>query len=435
MNSYMQVNIEKTGDCARTLNIEVSAETVSEEYNRVLTGFKSQANLPGFRPGKAPQQLVQSRFHKQIMEQVRDELVPRSYREALQKEDLAVVAVLQVSEVQIEKDRPLNFNIQVEVAPEFTLPNYQGIELSKQPVEVKDEDVAQTVNQVLEQQAKYVDVEDRALESGDLAQVDFTSSVEGKTLAEIDEKAGGMGEGQDFWVRVDENAFIPEFGTDLPGATIGDTKEIAVTFPADFHLESLAGKEAAYSVTLKAIKTREMPEWDEALCAQFQVKSEEEFTERVREDLVKQAENEQTRKLEDDLAKYLLDHTELSVPASVVEQETKEAIHQIVTENSQRGMPKETLEEHKDEIYETASKNAENQVRMRYILGKIAEEEKIDVSREELDDHLAMMGQMYGMSGADLKKRVIENQRLPQIEDELRARKTIKHLVDIAKIS
>ena len=431
----MQVTIENTGDCARTLNIEIPADQVSEEYNRVLNGFRSQANIPGFRQGKAPQQLVQSRFHKQILEQVRDQLVPKSYREALEKEELSVVNVLQVSEVKLEKDAPLNFNIQVEVEPEFTLPEYKGIVLTKDAVAVTDEDVERTIGQVLEQQSKYVDVEDRVIEEGDLAKVDFESTVDGESLDSLDEKAGGMGEGKDFWVRIDENAFIPEFGTELPGVGLGETKEISVAFPEDFHLDALQGKTAEYKVTVTAIKTRELPEWDEELCKQLQVESKEEFETRVREDLVKQAENSQEGKLMDDAAKFLLDHTELSVPKSLVDQETSEAIQQIVSENAQRGMPKETLEEHKDEIYENAAKNAGNQVKMRFILAKIAEAENIAVDREELDQHLEMMGQMYGMSGADLKKRVVENQRLGNISDELRARKTLKHLVEIAKIS
>ena len=431
----MQVSIEETSACQRTLHIEVPADTVAEEYSRVLNLFKSQASVPGFRAGKAPANLVKSRFHSKIMDEVRDQLVPKSYQDAISKEELQVVSVLNVSEPKVSDKEPLKFDVEVEVQPEFDLPKYKGIALKSESADVDEAKVAETISQILDQHARYEEMDGRAVQDGDLVQVDFEGTVDGQALSELDEKASGIGKAEDFWIRTDEKGFLPEIGEGIVGVEVGKSVDVTVTFAAEFPLEALQGKVAEYKVAVKGIKEKKFPEFDEAFCSTLGVADEAEFRTRVKEDLEKQAVDGEQNRLKDEVAQFLLEKTSIEVPSSLVESRTKQTINNIVMENSQRGVSREVMEEKKDEIYDTASATALSQVKLDFILTRIAKEEKLEISAEEVEQRINELAAMYSRPVAELKKQLSEQNRLQDIQMGMLVEKTSDFILENAKIS
>ena len=208
--------------------------------------FRKFANIPGFRPGKAPEPMVEKRYGGEIDEELRKRLIPESYREALAEQKLKVVGYPQVESVEYERGRPLVYTAAVDTAPEFPLPEYKGIPLKKKPVVVKDEDIAKTLESLREQQADFVAVEGRALETGDFAVVNYSGVADGKPISELAPEAKGLGENKDFWLLISSESFLPGFCDQLVGANAGEKRQVLVDFPADFPAKTAGGQEGDF---------------------------------------------------------------------------------------------------------------------------------------------------------------------------------------------
>jgi len=430
----MQVTIEETGPCKRTLNIEVPEATVKEELSRVADMFKSQVNIPGFRKGSAPESIVRTKFGKEIKEEARDQLVPKVYQEVLSNQDFDVVTVTNVSDVVIESGQPMTFTVDVEVRPEFSLPEYKGIALEKESIEVKDDAVQETIDRILEQHVKYEDVEGREVAEGDLAQVDFEGTFEGQALEEVDEKAAGLGKAEDFWVRTDDDSFIPGLAKAVIGKSIGDSADFDATFAADFGLETMAGKTVKYKVSIKAIKEKQIPEIDEEMLKLFQVETEDELRERIKEDLTTQATQANQGRLRDGIADYLLENTTIEVPETQVTQETKHAIQSIVSENMRRGIDQSIMAEKQDEIYDNASEGAEKRVKLNYIMTHIAEENDISLNEDDVENEIARLATMYGTAPKEIRKQINDNNSMSAVKEGVLIEKTYDFLLENAKL-
>lgn len=430
----MEVTIEETGPCKRTLNIEVPADTVKEELGRVAVMFKSQVNIPGFRKGSAPDSIVRSKYAKEITEEARDQLVPKIYQEALSSQELDVVTVTNVSDVIIEHGQPMTFTVDVEVRPKFSLPEYKGIALAEEAVDVKDEAVQETIDRILEQHAKYEDVEGREVAEGDLAQVDFEGTFDGKALEEIDEKAAGLGKADDFWVRTDDDSFIPGLAQAVIGKSIGDTVEFEATFPDDFGLDALSGKSVNYTVSLKAIKEKQTPEIDEEMLKLFQVDSEDELRNRIKEDLTTQAKEADQGRLRDGIADFLLENTDIDVPETQVTQETKHAIQSIVSENMRRGIDQSVMAEKQDEIFDNASEGAKKRVKLNYIMTHIAQENEISIDDDDVELEIARLATMYGTAPKEIRKQINDNNSMPAVKEGILIEKTYDFILENAKL-
>jgi trigger factor len=246
----------------------------------------------------------------------------------------------------------------MEVAPEFTLPEYTGIPLQRNVEPVKEEEVDRLVQSVLEQFATYEEVSDRPVAQGDMAEISFEGVCEGKPISELGEEVSGLDARQDFWVRVDENAFLPEFEAGLIGKEVGTKTEIAVDFAEDFSVKALAGKKATYFVDIKGIRERKMPEMNEEMLKMLQVDSEAAFRERVRADFKKRKESQADGKLRDDLAAHLLDAVQMDVPQTALQRESSQILRDMIRDNSQRGVPEAEMMENRDKLFEAASSSA-----------------------------------------------------------------------------
>lgn len=429
----MNVTIENLSPCKRLLRIEIPAQEVDTAFNNTTQAFQKQVRLPGFRPGKAPRAMVLKKFEKDILDEVKRKLVPESYHKAIKENELKPVGYPEIEETQFAKGVALMFSATVEIAPEFELPEYKGLPAKVGNNEVTDEDVEKAINILRDRQATY-DTVDREIRESDIAVVNYTGTVDDKPIIETAPSAKGLNEQKNFWINVAEDSFIPGFGTQLMGARKGEKKTVTVTFPPDFVTTELAGKEGRFEVEIREVKERKLPEIDQAFAESYGAESAEKLREGVREDLVQELKNKKSRDTRNQVIKGLLEQLSFDLPESVVAEETRNVVYQIVQENQNRGLSQEVIEQQKDQIYAAASSGAQERVKANFIFRKIAEKEDIKVEKPELSARIHAIAQAQQKPVDKLVKDLEANNGFAQIYDQLMTEKVINFLEENANV-
>lgn len=431
----MKVNVEKNGPCRRTLRIEIPADVVSKEYDGVLDAFMKSARLDGFRKGKAPKALVARQYQQQITDEVRDQLIPRGYHEAIQQEKLNPVTIIEVQDVVFQVGAAMTFSVTLDVPPEFELPKYKGMKLDGKKIEVSDKDVEDAVQRMLDQGARWEEVSGRPVQKGDLVQVDYDGLCDGRPIEELAPKAAGLGKGKDFWVLADENSFLPGFGESLVGASVGEKKQVTVAFDAKFVEPAVAGKKATYAADIKALREKKLPALDAEFLKTIHMESEEKLRTSIRDDLKQYGESMEKRRLKGEIIRRLVEQVKIDVPESVVEQEARDAVYDIVRENTYRGVSKEQMEEQKDEILTSANRAAGEKVRIRYILHRVAEEEKIEVPDDAVNTRIAELAQQYQMPADQFRAELERRNTMDNVVEEIRINRALDRILELANVA
>jgi trigger factor len=416
------------------LSIVLSAEEVQQEYDKVVAVYKKHGKIPGFRPGKAPEAVVRNKFKTQIAEDVKERLIPEGYHKAIEEKELDVVAILGVQNVEFEVGKPMKFEVLLDVPPKFKLPKYKGITVKGESVEVGDDEIEKAIDGLRERFASYDDIEDRPLKKGDLAKIDYKGTLKSEDVETLAPEAVGLGAGTDFWTAVDENAFLPGFADGLDGMKIGENKQITVEFAKDFAEPAVAGKKVSYQVELKGIREKVLPPLDESLLEKFGVKTEEELRKQMREEMERMAKQREDQRRKNEIIKHLMKKASFDLPESVVQSETRNSVYDLVRQHSAQGVSEDDIESKKEEIFETATRNAQEKVKLRYILHEIAEAEDVQVSREAVDEHIAGMARGYGMEPEAVRAELQKRNALDNLKEDLRMSRTLDKLLEEATI-
>lgn len=431
----MKVKVEKKGPCRKVLNIEVPPESVAEEFTRASQYFTANSSLPGFRKGKAPQAIVEKRFAKEIKAEVQDRLLAGSYRDALKQIQLNPVAVIDIQDISLEKDKPMTFKVVLDVPPEFKLPKYTGISLKSEKPEIKDEDVQKRLDALLDRLGTTEPVEGRPVQKGDLAQIDYAGLCDGQPVSGLDQQALLFAQGKDFWMLVEEGNFIPGFNLQLPGMKIGEQREIVIEFPADYSVKALASKKVVYKVSLTAMRRRIPAAIDAALLKEFQVDSEVSLRGKIREALTAETDAREKDRLQNEIVTFMLGKISIDLPESVVQEETRHTVASIVKENMMQGMPRDQVEGRKEEFLSIATKSAGDKVKLGYILSRIAEEEKLSVEEAEVGKAIQALAGRYRVAPDAMRKELEEKKEIDGIRHQLLMKKTLDFLLENAKIN
>ncbi len=431
----MKVSIESTSACRRVLHVEVPADTVNEEYKRVMKGYLSSARVDGFRKGKAPLAVVEQRYREDITEATRDNLVPRCYHEALEKESLAPVNVIGVSDVQLEHASALTFDVTIDVAPEFKVGAYRGVELDRDVQAVEEEDIQRSVDALLEQRATYDDVDDRGVEMGDLVKLKFSGTVDGAPIGDLDDVPAVLAEADEFWYNTaPEGEYLPGFSTAVEGAAIDADVSATVSFPDGFQVAALDGKTAEYAVKVQAIRKKVFPELNEEIWSAFDVDSEVALRDKIRTDLGASVEQKATQGLRDQVLEKLLEQVSIDLPESEVEQESKRTVERMVYDNLMRGISRDQLEKDQVELYKAATELSRNRLRVQYLLQQIGELEDVQVDDGEVDAYLVKAAESQQQPVEKLKAEIQKNGNMDAVLADVRAEKVLDFLVENAKI-
>ncbi len=426
----MKVEVEKHPGLVSKLQIELPPEDVAKEWDAIANSFARVAKIPGYRPGKAPRAVIDKRFRKEIQEELTKKLVSKSYHEAVEREQLRVASLTNIEDVQFDENKSMRFRATVVTAPEFELPDYKQIPVQVPDTKVSDVDVDEALDRLRDQSADFVDVPARGLEMGDFAVLDFDGSVESKPISEIAPQASkNLYGGKKFWLHLAADNFLPKFCEQLIGQKPGETRLVIVHFPEDFMVKELAGKKADYAVTLRDIKEKVLPAVDDAFAAKLVPgKTLADLRQMIEHDIEHAKEHDAERAKESQIVKFLHEQTQFELPPALLQNETRRALAELVQQNRERGVTDEMLKEKEKELIDGAASLAGHRLKTNFILHRIAEREKIQVVKEDIDFRLKQEAARYDISPEKMRKELQQKDALDDVAEQILLGKTLDFL-------
>jgi len=429
----VNITVENLAPCKKLLRVEVDAKSVDETFDAITKDFQKQAALPGFRPGKAPRDMVVKKYDAEIKEEAKRKLIGENYRKALEDKKISVIGYPDIEEIQFARGQNLQFAATIETAPEFQLPDYKNLPAKKEIKSVTDEDVERAIKLLAGQHTKFETVA-REIKMGDIAVVNYNGTCDGKPITETAPTAKGLTEKKNFWLDIEPNAFIAGFAEQMLGAKAGDKKTINVDFPADFVTKELQGKKGVFEVEILEVKEKVLPAIDDELAKKYGAENLEKLRAGVRTDLENELKYSQAKSVRGQIIKSLMERVNFDLPESAVAHETKNVVYDIVRENSQRGVAREEIEKQKDQIYSVAASGAKERVKLAFLIQKIAEQEKISVTQEEVLQRAQAMAQMYQIPLDKFIKDLQKRGGVHELYDQIAHEKVLAFLEQNAKI-
>jgi trigger factor len=429
----VNITVENLAPCKKLLRVEVDAKAVDEIFDSITKDYQKQAALPGFRPGKAPRDMVAKKYEADIKDDAKRKLIGENYRKALEEKKLHVLGNPDIEEIQFERGQNLQFAATIETAPEFELPQYKGLTVNREIKSVTDEDVERALNLLAQQHVKFETVA-RELKMGDVAVVNYTGTCDGKPITETAPTAKGLTEQKNFWVDIAPDTFIAGFAEQLVGAKAGDKKTVNVDFPADFVTKELSGKKGVFEVEIAEVKEKISPPIDDELAKKFGAENLEKLRAGVRVDLENELRHSQRKAVHRQIIDALLGGANFDLPETAVAHETRNVVYNIVQENSKRGVPRELIEKQKDEIYTAAARSAKERVRLAFLIQRIAEQEKISVSQEEVLQRVQSLSAAYQIPPDQFIKDLQKRNGINELYDQIAHEKVLEFLEINAKI-
>lgn len=427
----MNVTVERVGNDA-TLKITLPAEEVNQGFKKAVAKIAGQVNIPGFRKGKAPRNIIEMHYGKEAVKQEAFELVANQcYTEALEQEKLIPVSDPKVEDSVFEENKDMELTIKVTLKPEVKLGDYKELHVEKEAVEVTDEAVEEQVQGLRSRHAKMVEAEEGAvIEKGDFAIIDFAGTVDGEPFS--------GGEGKGYPLEVGSNSFIPGFEDQLVGLKKGDSTDVDVTFPEEYFVKELAGKQAIFKVNVQDVKRKELPELtDEYVAANSDCKTVEELRASYKERMQKAAENNAQIAYEKALIDLAVANAEFEVPEIMIEDRVTQMIDEMRMSLEARKL---TLEQYMQysgidmkQLRERQHDAAVENVKTDLVLDAIAKAENIQVSMEDVDSELSAIASQHGATLEDVKKIIKSNGTMGLLLANILRRKAAHVIIDSAK--
>jgi trigger factor len=400
--------------------LEIAAET-----ERVAAQYQQQARLPGFRPGKAPASMVKAKFAADIKQQVVENLVPKAFREYADKEELKVVGQPSVTDIHYHEGEPMKLKAEFEVAPEFELTVYKGIEVPYDQPIVKDEDVEARLNAIRAQKADYVNIDPRPVANGEFAVVAL-KSVAGVDGPPIDQ--------DELMLEVGGEETLPEFNTALLGMNPGEDKEIDVAYPEDYGAERLAGKTVKFHLTLNGLRRKELPEANDDFAKDIgDYQGIEEVKAEIRKAILHEREYVAQQEAKNKVVEKIVEAHAFAVPDAYVDHQIKANLETRLRELAGQGADLSKLKLDWEKVREAQSEQATKEVRASLLLDKIAERESIAVTEEEMDREIQKVARAEREPVPTVRKKLEEKGGLGQLAARIRTDKTLNLLFDEAK--
>ena len=429
----MKVETKPVSACKVNITVTATSEETKGEYKKVFNMYMKQGNIPGFRKGKAPNDIIQRTFGAEISKETESRLCRSMYKQAVDEADIKLVSVLDLKDVKFAPETGIEFVLVADVEPEFKLPKYKGIAVKPQEATVTEEELDDYMERMRSAFAKFEEApENYAVEENDLVCIDFTATADGKPVKEVAPGTDQISEGTDFWVQADEKQFVPQVIKKIIGLKAGDEKKISFKFLKTTPVEALRGLKAVYNVTLKSVRKRMVPS-DKELCEQMKTESLEDFRKDAKVKMLETAEQNEQKRRRQVITEHLLKKASFDLPESEVADSVNNILDQMMRDAQMRGMKPEDLASQREQILKNATESATSQVRMKYIIRDIAAKEGIEASKEDVDAKLEEMSKEYNMEAKEIRKRLAENGNESVIADQVVFDKTIEFLLAEAK--
>jgi len=410
-------------------------ERVQKIYDNVVAKVGQQVKLPGFRAGKIPRVLLLNRYEKEIKAEALEQLVSAGYRGMADQEKLDLACspeVVDMENLSFELGQPFSFTIKCEYVPEIALPEYKGLQLSRTAVEIGDAQVDEFIANWLESRQSYVKVE-RAAQQQDMLQVSYQAEL--PEDLEIPEKAKYVVAADNTWLVLREPEMLPGVMTALVGVRAGDEKDLALTFPADYREECLAGKSLPYHFSIKEVHGREVPTLTEEIAKEAGAESIADLRSKVKADLESQETRNRDQQLREQLVETLLSGLDFPLPPTVLKQEKEALLKQYYDEEVRAGKKPDELREMSQEMATRAEGEAAAKLRRHYVLNAIADAEKITVENHEVSSMVSYFARYEQVSPKVMIKRMQESGQISGLIASLTETKTVDQLVQWADIA
>ncbi|HET7107312.1 MAG TPA: trigger factor [Candidatus Acidoferrum sp.] len=412
--------------CRRELELEIPAEAVSKASEKVAKEFAKMARVPGFRPGKAPISLIKRRFAEDIKGEVLQTLVPETVEKAVAEQKLTPVSQPQVDKLEFKEGEPVKFRASFDVLPEFTLANYKNLEIEMPEMNLTEEDVNKTLAEMQQRAAAFTPVEGRAVENDDFVQVKLHGTPEGE---------GDPLDAESVLCHVGAEETMEPFNENLRGANVGDHKDFDVNYPADYPDAKLAGKLFHYSVDVLGIKTKKLPELNDEFAKDVSdATSLDELKTKIKESLEHERDHRQKDLQREKVIGELVKLHDFPVPESLVEHQMDVRLERVVRSLAQQGVDPRAVNIDWVSLRKRQEDRAKDDVKAELVIDRIASEEKIDATEEELEHELEHMAGHSGESAEVLRARLTKQGALDRMKAKLRSDKTIDWLAQNASV-
>ena len=426
----MSVQVEKLENSMAKLTIETSAEELEKALQNAFLKNKNKISIPGFRKGKVPRQIIEKMYGPAIFyEDAANELIPEAYEKAMDECGEDIVSSPEIDVTQIEKGKPFIFTALVALKPEVKLGKYKGVKVDKADTAVTDEEVDAEINKERENNARNIEVTDRAVKDGDMTVIDFEGFVDGTAF--------DGGKGENYPLTIGSGAFIPGFEEQLVGAQIGEEVEVNVTFPEDYQAEELKGKAALFKCTVREIKEKELPELDDEFASEVsEFETLAEYKEDVRATLTSKKEKEAKDAKEAAVIEAIVNDSEMEIPEAMLLTQQKQMVDEFAQRTQMQGISMDQYLQFTgatyDKMMEQVRPQAERRIKSRLVLEAVVKAENIEASDADYEEELKSMAEAYQME-VDKVKEMLPEKSAVQIKQDIAVRKAAEFVVEKAK--
>lgn len=419
----MKSSLENISKLEKKLNIEVPQQLVNDEFKKAYSYLQGKVDIKGFRKGKAPMATIRSIYGDKIKGDVVQNIVQSTYWNALKEHNLTPISMPSIDFQDISEDQPFNFTASFEVRPEINVKTKSGFKVQKEKLNIDDKKINDVVDNMLKNQGTLESItEDRPLQTGDAAVFDFEGFLDGVPFE------GGKAEGHT--LEIGSNQFIPGFEEGMVGLKKGESRDINVTFPADYQAENLKGKPVVFKVKLHDIKTKKMPELNEEFFKKMGAESLDDLKKKVREEMESTEGKRIETEMRDTLMKNFVDANPVEVPKSLFEEQRKALVDDFQNRMRSQGMGDMNFDEYQDKWKEDFDKTATFMVQSAFLIDKIAEEEKLRATDADVDAKFQLMADQWGMEKDRIKSFYKEKQGgLEQMKYQITEDKVFEYLL------
>lgn len=426
----MSLQVEKLENNTAKLTIEVEASEFDKAIQKAYQKNKNKFNIPGFRKGKVPYAMIEKMYGASVFyEDAANDVIPDAYAKAADECELEIVARPEINVVQIEKGKPFIFEAEVTTKPEIKLGKYKGVKVEEADITVTDEEVAEELDKIKEQNARLVAADDKAVEDGDQTTIDFEGFVDGEPFE------GGKGE--DYSLTIGSHSFIDTFEEQLIGKKVGEEVEVNVTFPENYQAEELAGKPAMFKVTVKEIKVKEYPELDDDFAQDVsEFDTLEEYKADIRKNLEEKKAKDAEAEKESKVIEAIVNDSEMDIPEKMIEAQAQQMLEEFAQNIAMQGISFEQYLQFTgatvDQMTEQVKPQAQARVESSLVLEAIVKAENIEATEEEFEEEIKGMAEKYNMEAEKIADLLSDKDK-ENLKKDICARKAAKLVVDEAK--
>ncbi len=425
------ITVEDAGTATKKVTVEIPEAKIQSAIAEQFKELKTQAALPGFRPGRVPQKLIEKKFAKDVRDQVTSTLLRESYQQAVEKNNLQVIGEPDFEDeanLKLPEHGDLKYSFNVEVQPEFTVPDLGSLTIKKPKVQINEEHVQQALANLREQQGTLLPVEDRGIKEGDVASADIHVKVGEEVIQHQHDHQFRVRAGTVAGLKIDDLA------ARLEGAKVDETRTITLTAPEDHSNEKLKGKEVAIEFKIKDVREMELAEINDEFLQQLGFDKQEQLLAALREEMEIRVKNDVQNAMRDQVAKALLEATPIELPAKLSKRQEGRIVQRRAVDLLQRGIPEDQIRGNIELLQQGASDEAVRELKLNFILSKIAQDQNIEVTESELNGNIAAIASQRGIRPEKLKQQMTSEGSLQTLYVRLVELKAIDRILEHAKI-